>query len=204
MFKHLFATSKRTDPRTIVKCNFTGADGTLLENYAWTDPLDVRPGSNQWIVYRGVSASMQISNNQAKALTNTTYSIGINCGTANCTLSEIGLAGSGIGTNIYGLVFRLLDANNYFNAYCNITNVFVITERVGGVNTIRATTGLTYTNSKINVKLNGNSIVASANGTNLTYLSSVHSINVIHGILLFSTSIPTVWPMIDNFLVTVP
>ena len=60
------AAIDRSAPRTVVNCAFTAGDLSLLTDYPWTDPADVRPGTNQWTV----SGAWHVNTN--KALSGTT------------------------------------------------------------------------------------------------------------------------------------
>lgn len=198
-----------TGPNVITNCHFTDPDGTLLTAYTWTDPLDVRPGINQWVVNEG--ASLVVISNTSRPPAFGIFSNRINTTQADVTITANFFTGVLGGTRQYGVIFRATDVNNYWNAawLSNLSSLRIY-ETTGGITIARASVGLGMpiaTTTLFTIVLSGSNISLTVTyptiSVTLTHISAVRATVTNHGIrgVDINAPISAYW---DNFMVTVP
>lgn len=194
------ARQKSAGAATIVNCTFTAANGTLLTAYPWTDPADVRPGSNQWFIsVMPGSPGLQVLSNRAQFTITSGSRNAIQTSVSDCTIS--GDAHLDSTAHIVDIFARWTNTTNFWMLYFSPT--MVIFECTAGIFTNRASvSGIVVGDYTLTVVLSGTSISFSAVGPvtrSLSYTSSVHQTDTIHGISTRNSG-----SYFDNFKVTVP
>lgn len=205
--------AKHGGVNTIVNCHFTADDGTLITSYLWDDPLDIRPGSNQWYQWNSTRLCKIFSN---KASADSSYGIGglMDSGVSDCTITATFNTGQSTSTsNFVELVFRALDAvtkKPYWQAnFYRSLNRINLTE-VNPTGIIRAYIDATWienTDYTISVVLSGQNITLSVSGGatgSVSYSSDVGQTQTYHGFDFVRSLVVTNYASCDNFLVTVP
>lgn len=187
-----------------VNCTMTAVDGTLLVNYPWTAPLDVRPGINQFQYLFG-NVQPTIYNNTLYYIPGTGgQNISLNCGVSDCTITATYFSGQTSGTSVQNMHFRLFNSVNYWIAYRYSDGNVRIYRAFALVSTIPYAwiNNQYYTMTAV---LNGPSIKFYINTDLLLDISDSTNINMTtHGVGQMMQATIVNRSTVDNFKVMVP
>lgn len=173
-----------TVPVILVSDTFTAANGTALSGRT---PSPTTAGFN-WHIITGDAADQTIQTNKASfddTVTPNAPSLIVNAGQSNAAVTCTVTANAYAGGAIVGVVFRAVDANNYWRAQISSTG-FLLAKIVAGAPTTLDSEAFTPVNGTaytIAIACTGNTIIATAAGFTLTATDAAHNTATEYGLI---------------------